>query len=1185
MANLVKSVEYIEVSFAGTDLLKSINLTKNQDYRNCVPFVTSHSTGTYFDSKLIDTYFSGTYLAGIINFDRSTQRANTVTVRCYVVEFDPTEVKVQQGTFNIDSPTTTHTVTLPTTLANIDRAGMVFAWKANDTTLGYNTMVVRGRVVSTTSIDFYRATSTAYCNGHWFLFEDLKTNFRVTHRNNFFSTISDTLTIDNGRCIDLLRSFVIGSYATNYTADQPASGIVNITLQSHGAVTCERTTATNTVYWSCQIVEFMDTSKIYTPFDHYACSFSSTTLTRTVGNDPNKVPFVCNSSTASIVCCMTQGIARHTSTASAANGELFVSTKLNSNNAIDYEKSVASYLIYPSYTLAVEWNGISVSLGTNDSIITEGTGLDQSFVKSVENFRFTLEDFFGAKVLTKDQNWQNCAVFASNRSTSGTSLTEHLTNVYIVSPGVVCFKRWSETGQTYIDVSVVEFWPSQVKVQHKNIYTQKNNTTLVSIDEVNNINKCFLLSKSFSVLLSNFPTYLFNKVKFNNENSIEIYKHNNIYPSDTAFFVVEDVGNNFETVHFENNFTGASQKVHDDTFRWEPNATFPIVSYASADTVGWASRHTLQVNYNYEFNPINFIKQDPTYYTIYCSLSLIKFLDDKIHVQLLERNFGTTSTFTSTYNNNFSDAITCFNVSQQSLMQSAIASTNGTLDALGTIRVIDYETKTYEQTKTGSSYASYGSFAIIDWIGYRIDDNDNKLIPTKSIVNSIQKFDYFDTDSIREMYLSKGQNIDQCVPFVSSSVHSTDSLYTRLYKSIYRYKNPDMFRARSAISETGNAYNTFSIVEFSKDIKIQYGEGYFQTTTKSFTIENVNLSRAFLLFYAYSDAVVVGLQSISVCGHFIDSTTIEFMRAVANETVYVSWYIIECPDSDDYWKVQHLYSTTKGTTVTVYADLNYVVDTYRTMYIGSWNSTSNDAHASRSLYKMMHTLDNKIAFTKVDLSYHSMNNLNVEVVEFSKNLNNKGFMSLFGESILNTTTVSTDIPLKHTTDLDRSIVICGNNLGGGNCSATTTVAHREAFHHYKFKDASTVTATKTGGASYNTSSFFYVYQFPEYNKYYIEATVDELNIPVARTVMAYRTLTGELVDVTTSDSGTGYYLIETPYPDEHHVVCLDDAGGYEYNHLIYGKVYPAVISGSFAYNEGLVTVTSGMDIGVPLCYV
>jgi hypothetical protein len=84
-----------------------------------------------------------------------------------------------------------------------------------------------------------------------------------------------------------------------------------------------------------------------------------------------------------------------------------------------------------------------------------------------------------------------------------------------------------------------------------------------------------------------------------------------------------------------------------------------------------------------------------------------------------------------------------------------------------------------------------------------------------------------------------------------------------------------------------------------------------------------------------------------------------------------------------------------------------------------------------------------------------------------------------------------------------------------------------------------------------------------YNKYFVEGYVKEKGIPVQREVCMYRSSTGELIDSTISVSGTGYFWVETPYGEKHYVVCLDDEAKPDYNHLIYGKVTPTVISGSY----------------------
>jgi hypothetical protein len=132
----------------------------------------------------------------------------------------------------------------------------------------------------------------------------------------------------------------------------------------------------------------------------------------------------------------------------------------------------------------------------------------------------------------------------------------------------------------------------------------------------------------------------------------------------------------------------------------------------------------------------------------------------------------------------------------------------------------------------------------------------------------------------------------------------------------------------------------------------------------------------------------------------------------------------------------------------------------------------------------------------------------------------------------------------------------------------------------RFKDGDTLTFTR-GYTNYTTDSYTFIAELPDYNKYYLEGHVQEEGVGVSREVVAFRKSTNKIVDSTTSASGTGYFWLETPHGDEHYVVAFDDDAGTVYNDLIYGQITPTVISGCFAYNEGL-TTTSGYDIGVPL---
>ena len=95
MADIVKSVEFVELDTTGETLFHV--LTKGQNYTNCVPFLSCHGGQDYVDTKLWDCYFSGTTTSGNIHFERWNGRSTSGYVKCFVVEFYPDEVYVEQG--------------------------------------------------------------------------------------------------------------------------------------------------------------------------------------------------------------------------------------------------------------------------------------------------------------------------------------------------------------------------------------------------------------------------------------------------------------------------------------------------------------------------------------------------------------------------------------------------------------------------------------------------------------------------------------------------------------------------------------------------------------------------------------------------------------------------------------------------------------------------------------------------------------------------------------------------------------------------------------------------------------------------------------------------------------------------------------------------------------------------------
>jgi hypothetical protein len=225
--------------------------------------------------------------------------------------------------------------------------------------------------------------------------------------------------------------------------------------------------------------------------------------------------------------------------------------------------------------------------------------------------------------------------------------------------------------------------------------------------------------------------------------------------------------------------------------------------------------------------------------------------------------------------------------------------------------------------------------------------------------------------------------------------------------------------------------------------------------------------------------------------------------------------------------------------------------------------------------------DGSVEIQRASGNANTISYFSSEVVKFNDNIDIRTFYNTINQTAA---TSDTDVLFDPVISQQRSIVFNpqANNHGEINTSTALDNA-REAFYTQELVDFDTaqpkIRVTK-GASTYSTQSCACITEFPEYNMYFMEGYTKEQGAPVVREVQAYRSSTGELVDSTTSASGTGYFFLESKYGDEHHVVCLDDVAGVDYNHLIYGKLYPTVISGTFAYNEGL--TPSGVLGEIPL---
>ena len=1194
VSSWVNSVEFIDAIISGSNNSAVYNLSKGQNYANCVPFYTVCGDTTYFDDRLTDVYFSGTTQSGIINFERYNNRSTNNYVKCYVVEFNPSQVRVQQGTFSLTGLTTVD-VTIPTTVSGIDRVAMTFGWKTDNTYRYLSAAAVRGGVSNTTTINFYRCAATSNCTGHWFLFEDKGDNFRSHHISTSHSTTGQTVQIDGLNTVDPLRTFLLGSYACNGTDAGYSTYWGNrIFLYSRGTIRTDRSNGgAYTVYWSAQVVEILDQTKVYVSMDHASVGWTTpATFNRNVAGVSGRIPFLCNPQTSTIVTAMMQGLTRGDGTNTIGMNSWMVASEITASGTITHNKFGTSYVAYPSYTVAVDWAGISINTGTNTTPIPEGNGANQSFVKSVENFRFTLTGNLGVYVLTKGQIVSNCVAFSSNRTDTSDTSNTGVVNVYIGEPGLVYIQHWDDVQTAIVDVSIVEFHPNQVKVQQKNIAVSSTSTTLnIGIDEISSVNKAFILCSAFTPNGGgvNAFRYSFYRVSFTSTTNVELYKYSAGDETICTFFVVEDLQNNFITKHFNTQFfAGYSQTIYDDEYNWGFHNTFPIVSYTTNEAENFASTGAIKSVYVHPHRPLNCSKGHNAAYNIYWTGTIVKFLDEKRHTQPINKYLTTTTTVTDFYHPELrgTENITAYNVCQYSTLDCNSTTTAAYSEALGTIRIINYNTGEYEISKGTASYSSSLGGHIINWVGYHYQVANNITgTRTKSFINSIQRDSYSTSCGWIQVWLRYNQDITKCVPFVISDANASDGNLTKLYNAVFRYRDPDCFRICFNNNSSGTRKILPYIVEFNQNIKIQYGSGYSAGLSKTFTIEAVNLDRAFLQFFTHGDSGAAAQRGYAVCGYFSSATELTFVRETATNNMYISWYVVECPDwgASSYWTVYHNHTTALGANALLYVWLSTQPSIDRTLYLSSYATNESDGGPSYAAWRIYNRQGHGI---EMDKSYasgaYNMTHFNVEVIEFSSNIVAQGLKVYSNYYDLNVGTTSLDISLRlnsyNNFHIQRSLIINAYSQHLTRVDTSVTVGFQEGFHYLTFKDttgsgySNTITAYRNN-STYTSHGYYYAIQFPKYNKYYLSGSVREMGVPVARKLAAYKSSSGELVDTTTSNSGTGYFYLETTDYEAHHIVALDDDYGDSYNHLIYGKIYPTTISGAFAWVADYPTVS------------
>ena len=1169
MAEMVKTVEFIEITQDSSSVLSSVDLTKGQNYENCVPFMSLHGCSDYMDSHFMDVYFNGTTISGVINFQRNEARSCAMYIKCFVVEFDPNEVKVQQGSFSALPAGTTTAYSTPESFDQTKTACQTYWWSSS-ASQRWDIHLVRVRVLSNgTQIDMYRNEAGGTVTGHYFLFEDISAtneHFSVYHSyDNFTGTAQDRRPSGNalpgGHKNDPTRTWPIFTYACSDGGvtynDRQTVRVWNYFKTFWRA---DRSYAGGTIYPSWQLITFNDDSKVYIS-DQREVATGAAGVTTAVWNfnrpvDLNKAMIV--SSTP---------IARGTSTSASQIDSLWVSHKFNSSTQAQRERNSdgGSNTSYEGLTV-IDWGGGVINTGTNPSPLDP----DITPVKSVETFRIDNLSYWYYHDLTKGQDVSNCVVFASSRGEGVTQIREHKCITWIREPGVVITHRTDSGGDAYVDISVVEFYPDQVRVEQGYFTHWGTGTETITLASGVDTSKAFLLAN----WEQNEATYWSRssiRCRFvSSGDQVEFYRHDTGNSTHGAYWVVEDLTGEWIDVYHTANTATTYLNVYRPTYAHYYNS-FDLGSYAVSTDAYYVDRGTCRFGHTPSGHRV-FGHRNSNYDTIYMNIQNIKFLDDRRHVHMYAPSMDTS---TSQVTGNISashigneDAWTVFNANLNNVGRGDQTGSDDHRGCFHTIRIVNSNTQMEisRDTPAGVTLSpSYGG--LIDWIGEGHPDQDAKFSslanvnnPTNSLVRNI----YHSEGSVSSTtyhHLPDGMRAENCVPFASWRAESSNNYQVYLQRKYNVDVKNSKFIGCGEASGTGNGMDeSVYIVEFDpRQVKVQHFTHVFTGTSSAPTIpEEVDLTRTFMQFHMVSDDWGSYQSRNKVRGKFTDASTLHFQRENSANSVMLSIFLVEC--LQDQWYVSHAVNDTSEAAGTLYDYVNFGSGQGQIIrfLIGSYAVTTDAIYTDRTCWRIYPDQRHGIIWNRSG-NYDNMYRRACEAIEFNRayGIRQGGYFTDLTSGVTSETKGS----IGHYWDIDRSIA-CMSHVGSqGRTDGTSANDANASCHKVVLTDSNTATITNFNGGVSSWNWFNWV-EWPEYKTHYFEGNITERNAPISRPVACFRADTNELMDSTVSASGTGYYRLETSYDGPHYIVCQDDDSGLDYNHLVLGKMTPATISGA-----------------------
>lgn len=404
-----------------------------------------------------------------------------------------------------------------------------------------------------------------------------------------------------------------------------------------------------------------------------------------------------------------------------------------------------------------------------------------------------------------------------------------------------------------------------------------------------------------------------------------------------------------------------------------------------------------------------------------------------------------------------------------------------------------------------------------------------------NIVKSVEPIELDNTNEYQIISPTKGQNLNNCVPFFTSKSSSTGGYIYRCKPEVYF--DDGFIHIKCELS--GTRYVMLYIVEFNPDrVKVQQGH-YEMIGTSSVTIdiEEVDLNKAFLVHNWHTNTSNQSAYIHLIRGYFNNNQQIIFDRGTTSNNVCGSYWVVESLDNgftveSNNFSMSGTSATCTFTTTSDVLNRAFCVYSYR---LDDSNTSGTYYYAVRGyLYTATPNLNFNISrlSSGTGVVYAA-----TFLIVFAED---EGFFAqhngnvFFGSSIYS---LEYNLPVKVNEDF--SMVITPSAFCSTTINSSSTSVSEKTFFKCKLKDSGTKVECSTVNVSVEARGSYTVVQWPSADTYYFSGYITEEGLPVSREVYLFRRDTNDLMDSTTS-SGDGYYELYTTYSGLHYIIAKDD---------------------------------------------